>query len=235
MKRISLALVALLAFALPLHAQLATGNIYGLATDESGAPLPGVAVSVKGAAGSFTTTTGSDGRFRVLNLAPGPYKVTAALPGFSTLNRENVQVATGTSVDIQMGMKVATVEETVTVTAETPVVDTKRTGTATVFTQDELSKIPNSRDPWALLRTVPGVVMDRVNIAGNESGQQSSFRAKGALGNDAVWNLDGVNITDMAAIGASPSYFDYDHSRKSRSPRAATTSGSPRAGSGSTS
>src|SRR5262249_44794482 len=101
-------------------------------------------------------------------------------------------------------------EETITVTAESPVLDTKKTGTATNFTQDELSKVPNSRDPWALLRTVPGVVMDRVNIAGNESGQQSGFRAKGAMTNDSVWNLDGVNITDMAAIGASPTYFDYD-------------------------
>ena len=101
-------------------------------------------------------------------------------------------------------------EETITVDAETPVVDTKKTGTSTNFTQDELSKVPNSRDPWALLRTVPGVVMDRVNIAGNESGQQSSFAAKGSARGDAVWNLDGVNITDMAAIGASPTYFDYD-------------------------
>ena len=73
-----------------------------------------------------------------------------------------------------------------------------------------LSKIPNSRDPWALLRTVPGVILDRVNIAGNESGQQSAYRAKGASGNDGVWALDGVAITDMAAIGASPTYFDYD-------------------------
>jgi hypothetical protein len=52
--------------------------------------------------------------------------------------------------------------------------------------------------------------MDRVNIAGNESGQQSSFAAKGSARGDAVWNIDGVNVTDMAAIGASPSYFDYD-------------------------
>ena len=54
------------------------------------------------------------------------------------------------------------------------------------------------------------MIMDRVNIAGNESGQQSNFAAKGASGDDAMWNLDGVVITDMAAIGASPTYFDYD-------------------------
>lgn len=52
--------------------------------------------------------------------------------------------------------------------------------------------------------------MDRVNIAGNETGQQSNFAAKGSRTADAVWNLDGVEVTDMAAIGASPTYFDYD-------------------------
>ena len=70
--------------------------------------------------------------------------------------------------------------------------------------------MPNSRDPWALLRTVPGVSLDRVNIAGNETGQQSAFVAKGARQGDAVWTMDGVPITDMATAGASPTYFDYD-------------------------
>ncbi|HWW92354.1 MAG TPA: TonB-dependent receptor, partial [Vicinamibacteria bacterium] len=210
MKRIALSLAMLLAMALPIHAQLATGNIYGTVTDESGAALPGASVTVKGPGGSFSTVCGADGRFRVLNLDPGAYHVTTALAGFATITREHVVVATGTNVDITIGMKVASVAETLTVTAETPVLDPKRTGTATVFTQDELAKIPNSRDPWALLRTVPGVVMDRVNIAGNESGQQSAYRAKGASGADGVWSMDGVNVTDMAAIGASPTYFDYD-------------------------
>ncbi|HKC10772.1 MAG TPA: carboxypeptidase-like regulatory domain-containing protein, partial [Vicinamibacteria bacterium] len=151
MKRIVLSLVVLLALALPIHAQLATGNIYGTVKDDSGAALPGASVTVKGPGGTFTTTCGSDGRFRVLNLDPGAYQVTSALAGFATVTRENVVVATGTSVDITIGLKVASVAETLTVTAETPVLDAKRTGTSTVFTQDELSKIPNSRDPWALL------------------------------------------------------------------------------------
>jgi len=210
MKKILLLLAVLVALALPAYAQLATGNIYGIVTDESGAALPGAAVSVKGPGGSFSTTSGSDGRFRILNLSPGPYKVTTTLTGFSTVNRDNVVVETGSNVEIPVSLKVASVAETVTVTAETPVIDTKRTGTATVFNQDELAKVPNSRDPWALLRTVPGVVMDRVNVAGNESGQQSGYRAKGASGNDGVWAMDGINVTDMAAIGASPTYFDYD-------------------------
>src|SRR5262249_33664632 len=76
---------------------------------------------------------------------------------------------------------------------------------------DELQKIPTSRDPFALMRSVPGVLVDRVNIGGNETGQQSNFAAKGTRPQDASWTLDGVEVTDMAATGASPTYFNYDN------------------------
>src|SRR6185295_16330789 len=66
-------------------------------------------------------------------------------------------------------------------------------------------------DPWALMRTVPGALVDRVNIAGNETGQQSNFQVKATRPADAVWTLDGVVITDMAAIGSSAAYFNYDN------------------------
>ena len=205
-----LALALLLCAAPAAWAQLATGNVYGIVNDEQGGALPGAGVSISGVnIGTRSTTADSAGNFRFLNLDPGTYKLAVALAGFATVNRD-VIVNTGANVNLTFGMKVASMEETITVDAETPVIDTKRIGTSTTFTQDELSKVPNSRDPWALLRTVPGVVMDRVNVAGNESGQQSSFAAKGSARADAVWNLDGVNITDMAAIGASPTYFDYD-------------------------
>ena len=191
-------------------AQFATGNIYGNVTDESGAVLPGATITMTGATiGARSTTAGSQGDFRFLNLDPGSYKLSVALTGFTTVNRE-VKVVTGTNVNLTFGLKVATVEETVTVTAETPVVDTKKTGTSVTMSRDELEKVPQARDPWAVLRAVPGVLLDRVNIAGNESGQQAGFVAKGASDNNTIWNMDGVAITDMSAIGASPTYFDYD-------------------------
>ena len=64
-------------------------------------------------------------------------------------------------------------------TAASPMIDAKQTGTATNFSPDELAKIPTSRDPWSLLRSVPGVLVDRVNIGGNETGQQSNFVDEG--------------------------------------------------------
>jgi hypothetical protein len=213
MKRLGLfglALALVLGLASGASAQFATGNIYGKVVDESGAVVPGANVSITGPTiGTRTTTSGSQGDFRFLNLDPGTYKVRVGLAGFSTQERSLI-VNTGTNVDVTFPLKVTSVEETVTVTSESPVVDTKKIGTGTTLSKEELSQIPNSRDPWAVLRTIPGVLVDRVNIAGNESGQQSSFQGKGASTADAVWNMDGVVITDMAAIGASPTYFDYD-------------------------
>ena len=167
--------------------------------------LPGVTVTLTGSDRTLTTRTDEAGKFRFLNLAPGTYKVSIAMDRFSTAVRDNVEVRVGATTELPtVAMKVATVEETVTVSADSPIVDTKATGTSTNFTANELQKIPTSRDPFALMRSVPGVLVDRVNIGGNETGQQSNFQAKGTRPQDATWTLDGVEVTDMAATGASP-------------------------------
>jgi len=166
-------------------------------------------VTLSGPYGTRTTTTGSQGEFRFLNLDQGRYALKTSLTGFGQLTRE-VTVNTGANVNLDFRMKVATVEETVTITAEAPVVDTKKIGTVTTITKEEIAQIPNARDPWAMLRTVPGVILDRVNIGGNENGQQANFVGKGDNGDNTMWNLDGVVITDSGAVGASPTYYDFD-------------------------
>ena len=211
MKRIVFVLAWLFVSALPAAAQIQGGSISGVIKDDQGGVLPGVTVTAQGLDATQSFTTESSGEYRFLNLAPGPYTVTAALPGFTTLVRENIIVAVGKSVELPITLKIATVAETITVSGQSPVIDTKSTGTATNFTSDELTKIPTSRDPFALMRSVPGVLVDRVNIGGNETGQQSNFASKGTRPQDAVWTMDGINITDMAATGASPSYYNYDN------------------------
>ena len=235
MKRIlGLALVLMLGATPGLWAQASTGNVYGTVTDASGA-VPGAAVTISGTTlGARSTTAGTQGDFRFLNLNNGTYKLVVALAGFATVNREIV-VTTGQNVNLSFAMKVATVEETVTVTAETPTVDTKRVGTATTLTKEELAQVPQSRDPWAVLKTVPGVLVDRVNVAGNESGQQSGFVSKGSLASDTQWNLDGVVITDVNSTARRPRTTTSTPSRRSTSPRAAATSRCRPAASASTS
>ena len=200
-----------IAISRPAFAQIQGGSISGTVKDEQGGVLPGVTVTAQGVDATQTFVTEATGEYRFLNLAPGPYKVTAALQGFTTMVRDSVIVAVGRSVELPLSLKIASVAEAITVSGESPVIDTRATGTATNFTADELTKIPTSRDPFALMRSVPGVLVDRVNIGGNETGQQSNFASKGTRPQDAVWTMDGINITDMAATGASPSYYNYDN------------------------
>jgi carboxypeptidase family protein len=199
--------LALLALAGVASAQIATGNIYGVAKDESGALLPGVAVTLKGDVGTKSTVSGPDGAFRFLSLDRGNYTLTLALSGFATAVR-NVRVTTGENLDLTFAMKVSGVAETVEVTGESPLVDTKKRGTATTMTSEELNEVPSARDPWGVMKAVPGVLVDRVNIAGNENGQQASYSAKGSMSADGVWNIDGVTVTDMSSM-SSTSYYDY--------------------------
>src|SRR5262245_35687903 len=105
-------------------------------------------------------------------------------------------------------MEVSTVEETVTVNAASPVVDTRSTTTGQTFNREMLERIPSARDPWVMLEQTPGIIMTQQNVGGNKSGQQTSFVAHGT-GNNEVWNVDGGNMTDMASSSSSV-YFDFD-------------------------
>ena len=69
---------------------------------------------------------------------------------------------------------------------------------------------PPARDPWTVLQSTPGVLVDRVNVGGNESGQQSTYTGPGSFGAQSVWSVDGVVITDMSATGSTPAYYDFD-------------------------
>src|SRR5262249_51105412 len=116
----------------------------------------------------------------------------------------------GSVVPLKVALGVQGVSEQVQVLADTPVVQPKKQTISTSITNQELQNIPSARDPWVVLQTVPGVIIDRVNVGGSESGQQSSYQAKGASGGDNTWNMDGIAITDMAATGATPTYYDFD-------------------------
>ncbi len=207
-KLFSIGLAILLMASASAFAQTATGNVYGKATDSSGAVLPGASVTVSGEAGSRTTVTGADGTFRFLNLSPGDYTVTVSLQGFGAANRR-VTVQTGQSASLDMALKVGGQAETIEVVAEAPLVDVKKRGTSANLTSQDLKDMPTARDPWGILNQVPGAMVDRVNIAGNENGQQASFTGKGSNGSDNSWSLDGLVITDMSAAGASPGYYDF--------------------------
>jgi hypothetical protein len=203
--------VALLC-ALPAAAQTQTGDITGRVLDSSGAALPGVTVTIENAAQSVpqSAITTETGAFRFANLAIGTYRATFELTGFKKLVLEQVIVALGASTDLQPKLDISKVQETVTVTGASPVVETSAVRTGQTFSREQLEGLPTARDPWVILEMTPGLVMTQQNVGGNKSGQQSGFVSHGGAQGNAMWNVDGVTITDMAATGSSPTYFDFD-------------------------
>jgi hypothetical protein len=207
--RLAVLCASVAALATPAAAQVYTGRIDITVTDSTGAILPGVAVEVSGPQNQ-TAVSDARGEVHFLNLPPGTYAVNAKLQGFGDYINKNVPVVAGGAVPLKISMSVGGVTQEVDVTAESPVIDPKRTATTTNVTHEELQQIPSSRDPWVVLQTVPGVVVDRVNVGGAESGQQSNYQAKGAASGDNTWNIDGIAITDMSALGSTPTYYDFD-------------------------
>ena len=159
-------------------AQTATGNVFGDVTDTSGGVLPGASVTISGEAGTRSTVTGTDGAFRFLNLDYGDYTVSISMQGFGTVNRK-VTIVTGSSSQVSVSLAVGTMSDTIEVTAEAALVDIKKRGTSTTLSTSDLKDTPNSRDPWGIMNQVPGALIDRVNIAGNENGQQAAVGHRG--------------------------------------------------------
>ncbi len=196
-------------FAVSGYAQFQTGNIYGKVQAKDGSVLPGVTVTLTGVGAPQTTVTDAQGNFRFINLSPGTYTLKADLAGYGTSTRAGLSVRVAQNADVTMTLN-PSVSESITVTAEAPLLDVRKAGTGASVPRVELEKIPTSRDPWTILQTAPSVQVDRLNVGGNESGQQSVYLSKGAGSRENTWNVDGVNITDMGAVGSTPLYFDFD-------------------------
>jgi hypothetical protein len=208
MKRLFVVLCCLL-IPLAAVAQQRTGNIFGTVVDAEGTPLPGVSVTLTGATiAPISTVTNNEGKFRFLSLFPAnDYVLKAELQGFKTKTESGVIVNVARNADITIAMEAGALEEEVTVTAETPIVDTKKTQITHTVSYEMLQGLPSARDPWVVLGMTPAVQMDRENIGGVESGQQSSFVARGSTSNE--WTVDGMQITDRSS-GGSPTYYDFD-------------------------
>ncbi|MCA1586219.1 MAG: carboxypeptidase-like regulatory domain-containing protein, partial [Acidobacteria bacterium] len=163
-------LVAMMASVNPAWAQQ-SGTLSGVVRDAQGGVLPGVSVSVEGEAligGAQTAVTGESGSYQLTALPPGTYTVTYELSGFAPLKREGVvvQVARTARLDVELG--VGTLQETVTVSGESPVVDVSSTVTQTNITKDLYEAIPTGRNPWVMAGLVPGVVTGRLDVGGTE-------------------------------------------------------------------
>ena len=199
--------VALLAMAAPTFAQEFRGRINGVVTDNTGAVLPGVTVSASSPAliQPQVQVTGGDGGFRFLALPPGVYTIDFELTGFNSVKRQDVRVVINQTLTVDMQLQVATLQETVTVTGASPVVDTSTTAMGTNFTKELLTEIPNARDIWAAMAQAPGIHRLRTTSGfGRRHAVRLPFLR---LRHQNQTRIEGIDTTE--GTGANAGYFDF--------------------------
>ena len=199
---------ALLAAA-PASAQLEQGRLTGTVFDAQGAVLPGATVTATSAAliGTQTVVTEADGKYRFPALPSGRYTLTFELPGFRTMRRENIVLSIGQTLTVDARLDIATLEETVTVTSESPVVDLQSTKVGSEFSGEKLVGVPTATDIWATLGQAPGVRMRGFDVGGSHKSQQSGYESFGIRGQNRILN-DGVDTTEgTSGAGFYADYF----------------------------
>lgn len=184
------------------------GRLQGIVTDDQKATLPGVTVTATSPAliGSQTAVTEVDGRYRFPSLPPGRYTLTFELSGFQTTRRENIVLSLGQILNVDLQMQVATLQETVTVTAESPLVDVSSTKVGSEFSAEKLAAIPSATDIWATLGQAPGVRMLGFDVGGSHKSQQTGYESFGIRNQNRVVT-DGVDTTE--GTGGAGIYQDF--------------------------
>ena len=185
--------------------------IAGVARDTSGAVLPGVTVEASSDVlieKSRTVTTDGDGRYSIVDLRPGTYSVIFTLPGFSTFKRDAVIVPSNVTVPINAEMKVGSLEETVTVSGQSPVVDVQNVSKMQVLTRELMDSIPTARNMQAIGALVPGIRLNLPDVGGAQQTEQTYMAVHG---NSSLHNtilLDGMPAQTNLSDGAVQNYID---------------------------
>ncbi len=173
------------------YAQKSTANIHAKVVDSNGSPLPGVTVTLTGdKIAPMTTITTASGNFRFLKLPIGTYSVKAELEGFEPAVKKLVLHA-GDDATFTLVLKMGKLTEKITVTAESPVVNTRKATVASNLTQEQLQSIPVPKNIDHILDTIPGVLLDTL-----EGGGQWGSEVVG-MGSDRFnsdWTLNGANV-----------------------------------------
>jgi hypothetical protein len=199
------------------HTRILQSAVAGIVRDSSGAILPGVSVEAASPAlieRSRTVVTDGSGQYRIVDLEPGIYSMTFTLPGFTTIKREGIELTGAGVTTINADMRVGAVEETVTVTGATPVVDTQTSTKREVVLSDEvLGAVPVTRTYGSVLAMVPGVQSLTLDVNSTQSvgGTATNFffTSRGGRGNEGTVQVDGMNV-GSAFGGGGVSSFAYD-------------------------
>src|SRR5216684_3117148 len=173
MRRFGWLLVILVAMAVPAPALAQSSGIAGVVRDTTGGVMPGVTVEASSPAlieRVRSVVTDESGRYNIVDLRPGVYTVTFTLTGFSTTKREGIELTSGFTANVNADLKVGELQETITVSTATPVVDVQNVVQQRVMTRDQIDTLPTAKVYNALATLLPGTIASNVSGGGGAIG-----------------------------------------------------------------
>jgi hypothetical protein len=190
--------------------------IGGRVSDSSGAVLPGVRIEVRSPASIEqlrTAVTNGVGQYLIVELKPGTYVVTFTLPGFSTVRREGIELTTGFTAAVNAELKVGDIAETITVSAQSPVVDVQNTLQQVVLTRNVVDTIPSAQTFNGMGALIPGMVLNgsvggqlTQDVGGQSGNDRMQLSIHGGRGGDQQVQVNGMSITSITSISQLPNY-----------------------------
>ena len=190
--RVAVVLVAALASLLlltPVFAQEQGGAVEGTVRDQSGAGVPGATVEAREARGLvLSATTDAAGLYRFPSLPAGTWEILVQLQGFAPVRRPDVRLALGQLLRVDVALSLSGVQETVTVTEASPVIDVKQSASFATIRDEQIDKLPRGRDFLSLASQAPGATVQNVS---------AGLSIDGGSGADNRFIIDGIDTTDL--------------------------------------
>jgi hypothetical protein len=189
----------------------AQSAIAGVVKDTSGAVMPGVTVEAASPAlieRTRSVVTDGQGLYKIVDLRPGVYDVTFTLPGFNTVKRDAVELPANFTAAINAELRVGSLEETVTVSGQSPVVDVQNAVQQTVLNRQVLDAVPTGRSIPTLGALLPGARLALPDVGGTSGMQNRDLTVHGSDGRDTTFQVDGMTLNGIEGDGSVQSYFN---------------------------
>ncbi len=207
----------LLAAVLGLHVGLGTavaqtnGTIAGQVSDATGGVLPGVtieAISPVLIEGGRVAVTDGQGRYTIINLRPGSYRMTFSLPGFTTVVREDLPLTAAGTLTINVELRVGSIEESVTVSGQSPIVDVQQATRVETLSRDFMDSLPTARNFQTIGALMPGIKLDRPDVGGARAMEQTYMYSHGASAYHNTIQIDGMKVNSLMYDGVIQTYHN---------------------------
>jgi len=203
--------IAAVSLALLPSAARAQSSFAGVVKDSSGGVVPGVTVTASSDVlieKERAVVTDAEGLYKIIDLRPGVYNLTFTLEGFSTVKREGLELPSNFVMSVNGEMRMGSLEETLTVTGESPVVDVQSNTKATALSRELIESVPTAHTLQGMGQLIVGVQLTAPDVAGSQAGQQTYFAVHGTGREQAIVFVDGMMVNGMMYDGGVNPYMN---------------------------